>query len=124
LQRSRIAAATAATTGDQSANGDQFARDWSLNKSDRASSRVGYRVLARWLINAAHADNVPTVFGAVVTGKSERHRSAVSSVLGSRSACGHWTVQQHHGGITAEIQAAIQRVHRQLPDLQSGRVTG
>jgi hypothetical protein len=123
LQQGRIAAATAAGTGNQSANGDQFARDWSLYKSNRSARGVRNAVLARRLVNTSHAYNVPTVLGAVVARECESRCGAIASMLGHRGPGGYGPVEKHHGGITAEIQAAIQRVYCEFANLQRRRIS-
>jgi hypothetical protein len=117
LQRSCIPASAAAGTGNQCADRDQFTGNRSFHECDRAACCVGDGVLARRLVDAAHAYNIPTVLGAVVARKSESRCGAIAGVLGHRSASGHGTVEKHYGAVTAEIQAAVQRVNGKLSNL-------
>jgi hypothetical protein len=123
LQRSCIPAATAAGTGYQCADGDQFAGYRSFDECDRPASSVCDGVFARRLVNAADADDVTTVRSAVVACKRERYGSPVACVLCDRSASGYWPVEQHYAAVSAKVKLTVGSVDGKLPEIERCRIS-
>jgi hypothetical protein len=62
------------------------------------------------LVDAAHADEITAISGSVVPSERKRRRAAITRNLSYDSSSGDGAIEQHHAGISAEVEGAVKRV--------------